>query len=296
MSIKSLSPVLDSALASIPVAFRSKIIQTYLDLKRNCVETRYEAAGLSTGKFCEIALRLLQNIVHGTFTPFGKKINNFADECRKLVAAPEAAGNESERVVLPRALVYLYTMRSKRGIGHVGGDVDANAIDIATMARVADWIVCELIRINHGLSLEEAQDIVDGISVRQIPDVWEVAGKKRVLKAGLNARDQALLLLYSTQSSAILLEDLCDWVEYSNPSVFKRTIIRALHKERLIEHDAETDSIFLSPNGAAYVEQNILSPQPEAQPYRCPAAGQRPVNLVVGLKSSRRVRDYSSKG
>jgi hypothetical protein len=48
-------------------------------------------------------------------------------------------------------------MRNKRGIGHVAGDVDANAIDIATMARTADWIVCELIRINHGLSLEEAQ-------------------------------------------------------------------------------------------------------------------------------------------
>lgn len=258
MSTKSLSPVLDSALADIRVALRSKVIQTYLDLKRNCAEARYEAAGLSTGKFCEMVLRLLQKKVHGTYTPIGKKINNYADECRKLVTAPKTAGNESERVILPRALVYLYTMRSKRGIGHVGGDVDANAIDIATMARTADWIVCELIRINHGLSLEEAQDIVDGISVRQLPDVWEVAGKKRVLKAGLKARDQALLLLYSSQSSAVLLEDLCDWIEYSNPRVFKSTIIRNLHKERLIEHDRETDSVVLSPKGAAYVEQKIL--------------------------------------
>ena len=159
---------------------------------------------------------------------------------------------------MPRALVYLYTMRNKRGIGHVGGDVDANAIDIATMARTADWIVCELIRIHHGLSLEEAQDIVDGLSVRQLPTIWEVGGKKRILKDGLKTRDQVLLLLYSSPDSAVLVEDLCDWVEYSNPALFKSKLIRSLHKERFVEHDKDTDSVVLSPKGAGHVEKNLL--------------------------------------
>jgi hypothetical protein len=149
-------------------------------------------------------------------------------------------------------------MRNKRGIGHVGGDIDANGIDIATMAKTADWIVCELIRINHGLSLEEAQDIVDGISVRQLPTIWQVGGKKRVLKDGLKAKDQALLLLYSSPDSAILLEDLCDWVEYSNPRMFKSKIIRELHRQRLLEFDADSESIILSPKGVKYVEENLI--------------------------------------
>lgn len=229
MNTRSPNPVLAAALANVRGTFRSRLIQNYLDLKKNCAETRYEAAGLAAGKFCEVVLRFLQEKVHGSFTPFGMKINNYAEECRKLIIAPNTAGNESERVVLPRASVFLYTMRNKRGIGHVGGDVDANAIDIAAMAKTADWIVCELIRINHGLSLEEAQDIVDGISVRQLPTIWEVAGKKRVLKEGLKAKDQSLLLLYSSQNSAVLLEDLCEWIEYSNPRMFKSVIIRELH-------------------------------------------------------------------
>jgi hypothetical protein len=149
-------------------------------------------------------------------------------------------------------------MRNKRGIGHVGGDVDANAIDVATMAKTADWVVCELIRINHGLSLEEAQDIVDGISVRQLPSIWEVAGKKRVLKDGLKAKDQTLLLLYSNPDSAVLLEDICDWVEYSNPGVFKSKIIKELHKLRLLEFDTDSESIILSPKGVKYVEENLM--------------------------------------
>jgi hypothetical protein len=255
---KSPSPILAAALANIPTTFRSRLIQAYLDLKKNCAESRLEAAGLASGKLCEVALRLLQEKIHGKFTPFGSKINNYADECRRLIVAPSTSGNESERVVLPRALVFLYTMRSKRGIGHVAGDVDANPIDIATMARVADWIICEFIRINHGLSLEEAQDIVDGISVRQLPTIWEVAGRKRVLKEGLKARDQALLLLYSEQNSAVLLEDLCEWVEYSNPAMFKSVVIRGLHRSRLLEFDEDTESVILSPKGVEYVEDNLI--------------------------------------
>jgi len=258
MSTKSPNPILADAIANIPTTFRSRLIHTYLDFKKNCVEARYEAAGLAAGKFCEVVLRFLQRKVHGNFTPFGTKINNYADECRKLIIAPSTAGNESERVVLPRALVFLYTMRNKRGIGHVGGDVDANAIDNAAMAKTADWIVCELIRINHGLSLEEAQDIVDGISVRQLPAIWDVAGKKRVLKEGLKAKDQALLLLYSNQESAVLLEDLCEWVEYSNPRMFKRVVIGELHKKRFLEFDKDSESIILSPKGVEYVERNLI--------------------------------------
>lgn len=258
MSTRSLNPILATALAKVPTVFRAKLVQSYLDLKKNVTETRYDVAGLAAGKLCEVVLRFLQQKVHGSFTPFGTKINNYADECRRLTTASATSGNESERVVLPRALLFLYTMRNKRGIGHIGGDVDANGIDIATMARTADWVVCELIRINHGLSLEEAQDMVDGISVRQLPTIWEVAGKKRVLKDGLKAKDQALLLLYSSPDSAVLLEDLCDWVEYSNPRMFKSTIIKDLHKQRFLEFDTDSESLILSPKGVKYVEENLI--------------------------------------
>ncbi|MDT8068212.1 MAG: hypothetical protein ROO76_08595 [Terriglobia bacterium] len=257
MSTKKHNSALGTALATVPANFRQRLITTYLDLKKNSVESRYDAAGLAAGKFCEIVLRFLQQKILGTFTPFGTKINNFADECQRLTSAPATQGNESDRVVIPRALVFLYTMRNKRGVGHVGGDVDANEIDTVTMARTADWILCELIRINHGLSLEEAQDIVDGISLRQLPTIWEIGGKRRVIKDGLKAREEALLLLYSTQNSSVLFEDLKDWVEYSNESRF-RALLRGLHKERLIEFSEEDDSVVLSPKGAKYVEDNLL--------------------------------------
>jgi hypothetical protein len=213
---------------------------------------------MAVGKFCETALRFLQDKIFGSHTPFGAPIVNFADECRKLVESPKTNGKESERLVLPRALVFLYTMRNKRGIGHVGGDVDANGIDIAAMAKCADWITCELVRLYHGLSLEEAQDIVDGLAVRQLPIVWDVGGKKRILRDGLKAKDQALLLLYSCPDSLVSAEDLCDWIEYSDLKDFKRWVLVALHKQRILEYDKETDGVTLSPKGVEYVETKSL--------------------------------------
>jgi hypothetical protein len=258
MSTKKHSSLLDAALANVPKAFRGRIISAYLDLKRNHLEARHDAAGLSAGRFCEIVLRHLQERSTGTHISFGTKIGNFADECRKLITSPAGSSTESERVVIPRALVFLYTMRNKRGIGHVGGDVDANQIDSTVITKVADWILCELIRIHHGMSLEEAQDLVDSISVREVPAIWEIAGKKRVLKGGVKAKDQVLLLLYSSTGTAVLVEDLCDWVEYSNLGVFKSRVVRDLHKQRLVEHDKDTETVFLSPKGTQFVEDNLL--------------------------------------
>lgn len=258
MSTSKPESPLGQALAGVPPQFRKRLITAYESLKRDDAEGRYESAGLATGKFCEVVLRLLQLVVMGSSTPFGTKIGNFADECRTLVTSPASSAVESLRTVVPRALVFMYTMRSKRGIGHVGGDVEANRIDSATLARLADWTVCELIRVYHGLSLEEAQDLVDSLATRSLPDIWEVAGKKRVLRDELSASQQVLVLLYSDPSSFVLAEDLCDWVEYSQPSMFRRNVLRPLHKKRLIEFDEESSVVYLSPVGVRDVERSIL--------------------------------------
>ncbi|MCW5896354.1 MAG: hypothetical protein KIT50_12200 [Bacteroidetes bacterium] len=254
---KSKSP-LNTALATVPATFRDKIVQSYLDLKQRHKEARYDSAGLAAGKFCESVLRLLQQLLTGSYTPFGQQIQNFADECRKLVQVPKTVGNESQRTILPRAIVFLYTLRNKRGIGHVGGDVDANPIDSVTIARTADWIMCELIRIHHGLSLEEAQAIVDTISARDIPTIWEVAGKKRVLQKGLEYKEQVLLLLYQDTQNGVLVEDLFDWTEYSNPVTFKKSVLQPLHDQRVIEYDKESEIVYISPVGNKEVEDKIL--------------------------------------
>lgn len=99
---------------------------------------------------------------------------------------------------------------------------------------------------------------MDNLSQRKLPFVWEVAGRKRVLKGGLVAADEVLLLLYGQEDAAVLIEDLCEWVEYSNLSVFKSKVLKKLHESRLIEYDRENELAYLSPLGVAKVEDELL--------------------------------------
>ena len=155
--------------------------------------------------------------------------------------------------------MFTYTMRGKREIGHVGGDVEANGIDSATIVRISDWIVCELVRIYHHLSLEDAQNLIDTISTRSLSDVWNIAGKKRILKTGLSYKDTTLLLAYSEMGNGILTEDLFKWTEHSNFGAFKKDILKQLHKSRLIEYDDHDEIVYISPLGELEVENRILS-------------------------------------
>lgn len=203
------STALDAALYAIPTRFRSKIIQSYLELKRRYSEAvrdaAWDASGLSAGKFCEAVLRFLQWQLTGTHIPFGKAIPHFENECRNLgTTTPQSAGVESLRLIIPRALIFLYTLRNKRGIGHVGGDVEANEIDAATTARLCDWVVCELVRIFHGLSLEEAQVIVDALAERVVP-TFGASGERHCTPIDQAARPRVTQWTYSAGEREMLL-------------------------------------------------------------------------------------------
>jgi hypothetical protein len=255
---------LDSALASLPKDFRQRLLKAYRGLKVAILEGNFDTCGLRVGRFCEVVLRFLQHELTGTFVPFGSKIQNFKLAAEALEQAPAGKAPEGLRILVPRALAFLYTLRNKRGIGHEGGDVDANETDASVAARLADWCVCEIVRVYHALSLEEAQALCDAITTRQLPEVWNVFGKKRVLDTSLSYGEQTLLLLYSDPDVAVAVEDLIAWTEHSNPTVFRRDVLSRLHSERAIEWDRETQMVVIGPKGVRRVEESLLGRQREA--------------------------------
>lgn len=251
-------PSIEDALGRVPAKLKAKLLLTYRELKESFLHGRFELSGLKGGKFCEVALRILQNELTGTFIPFGSKIPNYKLECEKLEKLPSSVGPESLRILVPRALMFLYTLRNKRDIGHVGGDIDANEIDAATCIRLADWCLCELIRVFYALPIEEAQSLVDSIAERRLPLVWEVVGKKRILHTGLGYKGQVLLLLYAHPGGSLPVEDLLEWTEGSRKDNFVRSVILPLHSARLVEYDRGTSFVFISPTGSKKVEDELL--------------------------------------
>jgi hypothetical protein len=262
MSISNRSETLDVALGSIERTFKNKIIDTYLELKHRAFKAvynkEYDGVGISAGKFCETMLRFLQKIITGEYTPYSSPIENMGVELNKFEKSPKSSANESIRLIIPRTILLIYTLRNKRGIGHVGGDIEANSIDISTIVKLADWIIVELIRIYHTMSFEDAQALINSINSKEIPSIWEINGKKRVLQAGLDNKDKILLILYSDINNFCAVEDLFEWIEYSNISVFKNKLLKNMHSDNLIEYDTELEFVHLSPIGIQEVEQRIL--------------------------------------
>jgi hypothetical protein len=142
-------------------------------------------------------------------------------------------------------------------VGHVGGDVNPNHADSEAVLSMASWVLAELTRIFHGVSLIEAQTAVDALVQRRHPLVWEADGIKRVLNPAMKKSDQALVLLYS-ESAWVQAKKLAEWVEYTSTAMFRTRILKPLHRQRLIEFEVIGDRAKLSPLGIGHVEGHLL--------------------------------------
>ena len=206
-----------SALAGLPAGLRGELIDSYREIVRNFIERRWEPSELNGGKFAEVAYSIVNGAVVGKFPTRASKPRNMTDACRALegqAVDPARIGDKSLRVFIPRALTYLYDIRNNRGVGHVGGDVDANSMDASAVVALSSWVMAELVRVFHGVSTHEAQETIDSLVERKTPLIWEVEGIKRILDPHMNAKDQVLMFLHHS-TGWVSAKDLYVWVEYS---------------------------------------------------------------------------------
>ncbi len=253
-------------LENIDLVFREKIIEYYLgtrQLRHFAVggKLQTDAVAPKVGKFCETVLRFLQFEIAGEYTPFNEGIPNFIVACRKLEKTPKVKGNDSLRIIIPRALSFVYTIRNKRGSIHVGKDADTTDIDLIIMVEIVNWIFCELIRLYSDLDLENGINFIDSVSFVENSDIWEIGGTKRVLRSDLGCREKTLLLAYHERfSGPSSARDLLKWSEFENSlPLFRKSILIPLHKANLIQFEQTDDSITISPLGEKEVEENFLN-------------------------------------
>ncbi|MES2861078.1 MAG: hypothetical protein V4701_06365 [Pseudomonadota bacterium] len=243
-------------LGPVPHTLEDELFEKYREIERNFRERRWEPAELNGGKLSEVAYTILRGHVDGSFPPKATKPSNFYDACLALSQAPLHLG-KSVRIQLPRLLVALYEIRNNRNVGHIGGDVDPNHMDAVCVLHMAKWVVSELIRILHGVTLSEASDLVEALSDREIPLIWDTGSIKRVLDVKLTMLEKTLVLLYS-EAGSVPESDLLKSLEHSNPSIYRRDILRKAHKERLVEYDPAAKTVKISPLGARRVEVVVL--------------------------------------
>ncbi len=243
------------ALAPIPVGLRIPLIDEYNNIIQNYMERRWSPTELSGGRFCEIVYTIIGGFASSTYPSVPEKPANFVSACRNL--ENNTSVPRSFQILIPRILPALYEIRNNRNVGHVGGDVDPNHMDATAVVSMSSWIMGELVRVFHKVSVQEAQEIVDSLVERRIPLVWNIAGLKRVLDPNLSLKYQILLLI-SSSPTPVLIDDLFSWCDYNNRPYFTKTL-RQLHKKRLLELSIDLNTVQILPPGSAYISQMIAS-------------------------------------
>jgi hypothetical protein len=242
------------ALSAIPAGLRDPLLNEYQTIVQNWLEQRWLPSELYGGRFSENVYTILDGHAKGKYASAPAKPANFADACKKLennVHVPR-----SFQILIPRMLPALYEVRNNRNVGHVGGDVDPNHMDSMMVLSMANWIMAELVRVFHGLSITQAQQVVDALAEMRIPLVWsDGGGIKRVLRPELKLNEQ-ILILTSVSIPDVTSKELLEWIEEDDKGYFIRTL-RSLHKKRFVEFTESADKVSILPPGSMFVQDLI---------------------------------------
>lgn len=241
----------EQALSDIPKGLRKSLLQEFSGIINNFSEHRWSAAELSGGRFCEVVYTILDGHARGAYAASPSKPSNFVDACRRLET--NTAVPRSFQILIPRLLPALYEIRNNRNAGHVGGDVDPDLMDSSAVVSIASWILAEMVRVFHGLSTEEAQQLVDNLAERRLMLVWKSGDIRRVLNPNLSLKDQTLLLIGSV-AGKVAVEMLFTWTGQKNRAYFNK-LIKTLHEKRYIEFHGTSGEIELLPPGADYITE-----------------------------------------
>lgn len=232
------------------------LLECYVELKENYYLGKHKPSELDAGHFAEIIIRILQYITNPdhSFTSIEKNLNSFDKIVSSFAQLPASDFHDSIRLHIPRTLQAIYGVRNRRGVAHVGGDVNPNFTDATFLVVTCDWIMAELVRLYYASSLEEAQKLVDSIVERKAPIIQDFSGYLKVLDPKLSIPNKVLVLLYHRGEEGASVQELRGWGRTSSSNF--STALARLENERCHIH-CDGSRCFITRTGVRFVEANI---------------------------------------
>lgn len=237
-------------LNSLPAELVMALQAEFQKLHQQYFLGRWEPSQLDAGRFAEIIFRILEHKDSDSYTPIGTQPN-------RLVIAAAVRKNkgldESLRFHVLGLAELILDFRNKRNVAHPG-KVDVNEMDSNFVLNAANWIVAELIRLETQMSPDDAQTEIKKIIERKVPIVEEIGGRLKCLNPKLGAKEKALVFCYQKYPEPVSLDELNDWMQYSNKGVLRKQL-EDLDKDGRL--DFRDDTAQLTKKGVPWVEKNV---------------------------------------
>lgn len=245
----------DWVAAGLPPWIVDEVVEAYVEAKRRFHLGDHRPHAVEGGRFSEAVFRLMQHDAGLAITPLGKTLASVDTLQRSLENV--IGVSDSVRLHIPRTLKLVYDIRNKRDTAHLGDGIDPNLQDASLVVGCMDWVMAELVRLHHGISADQAQGVIADLVTREVPVVQEIAGQP-VLLSDLQARDQALLMLYRAGARGTTLDELAGWLRVGRKDHLKARV-QKLDAQRLALVHPTDGRYYITNGGQREVETRRLA-------------------------------------
>jgi len=240
-------------LAPLPPELAKALESTFLAAVDHFLKREWDDAQVDGGRFAEAVLRYLQWRQKGSFTPIdGRSKPNRKSTVNKVTQ--DTGLPDSLRTQVVQAVELVMDFRNNRNSAHLG-DLDANRLDAITVLQLVQWIMGEIVRLETQASPDDVQALIDDLAQPYVPLVQYVEDQPTVLDPEMGASDKALVLLYEAGGSSTV-GTLRAWAEYANSSRWRKSVLAALAKEKMLQ--IRDDNIHLLHPGYARAQKLLV--------------------------------------
>ncbi len=236
---------------TFPSELTTSCLESFTAMLREYKKENWKYAGNESGQFIEVARRMIEFVTAAKYTPLSEQLPLFNENTIKLYEQNNVTVDTSYRILIPRYLFAMYSVRNKRGIIHKS-NINPNYMDSTLLLNSAKWILAEFVRLSSNLPFEETTELIESLTEKEQSLFWNVENSTRILCPKMASSTKILCLLYYKDGQTDT--QLQTSIEYKNSTSFK-SILKDLHKERKIEYI--NGNCFLSPVGLKEAEETI---------------------------------------
>lgn len=245
------SKIIEILTREYPSELVEKLAQIYYKAICEYKKRNWQYFGNEVGRFIEIAIRIIEFKAEGKYNKLEDKLPIFNEKRLKDFEQSKICNNISFKILIPRQLYSMYTIRNKRGMIHIN-NIDPNYMDATVLLNMQKWVLAEFIRNSAKLDYEESLNIIDNIIAKENSLIWIEGNIFKILDNSLNLEEKILCILYYENN--INEKKLFELSEYSNITIFKKKL-QLMHKEQKINYSAE--KVTISPIGIGIAEKKL---------------------------------------
>lgn len=224
-----------------------ELLEDYQDLKQRYRLRDLGPAVTAAGRFCEDAMKCIIYFKEKQMT--SKMGLKFKRKYNEIMGYPSPTDTieEYKYRLIPEVANAIYLIRNKKRGQHSRGE-ELLHIDLHYLVKACDWILASLLFVSHGVSEDEAIEMMNSILQYDMPLVQEIDGYSVLTRTDLDIQDALLILLFSFGGSckqADMTRNLK--IRYGNTATYRA--IQSAHNTGLLFRHPQTKLLTLLPNG-----------------------------------------------